>query len=399
VGLGLVPLPVETDSSVCYCGECARENPNGSFQAQVSFLLEHVIADRDYDPLARAEAITALGRLVGARYNTVPNDIKRGIVGTLHRVLDERSRQTQVVRESAILAFGLIGDADASHEDSWVRWSLRRAARSGKDFERRFALISLALTASRAGQGTEPWAATDEVRAELLQHLAQGLGGVRPWAALSLGVLEHDLRRAGQAPSVSVNTALEAQLRRARRSERGAIALALGLAGASERAATLNDVLEHERDPAAQSYAALALGLAGVGDAKGALDEVMLADEAHPLLRLRSGIALGLLGSQEVVPRLVDSFAQPMTEVHLHATIASLAQVGDPRAIDPLAALVVDTTKSPPDRVREEALRALGRLVEPRTLAWRSALANGANYRALDRETPGNVGSVLLEVR
>jgi len=399
VGFGLVPLALATDTSICYCGDCVREQPGASFQAQVGYLAEHVIADRDYDPPTRAEAVTALGRLVGARLNTIPDDVKRGVVSMLHRVLDGRSRQTEIVRESAILALGLIGDADASHEDAWVRWALRRAARSGSDMERRFALMSLALTGGRKGQSATPWAATNEVRSELRGHLDKGLGGVRPWAALALGVLGHDLRRAGQATDSTVDAALEAQLRRARRSERGAHALAIGLRGASQCATSLSDVFEHERDESARSYAALALGLAEVRGATKALEAVLFAPEALPLLRVRSGIALGLLKNESVVPRLVAELETPLAEARLHATIATLAQLFDPRGSDALAELVTGTERTRSMRVQEEALRALGRNIEPRARQWRAVLAHGANYRAVERGKPEAFGSVVLEVR
>lgn len=381
-GLGLVPLPLAADADVCYCGACAREAPSASFQAQVTFIIEHVVGNRDFDPLVRAHAVTALGRLVGARLDEVPYDIKRGAVGTLQRVLDPRGRQPEVVRESAVLALGLVTDADASFEDDLARWALRRAARSGGQQERRFALMALAQAGSRMGQSEAPFAATGDVEKELLQHLGQGRSGLQPWAALSLGVLEHGLRAAGQEPSEGAIQRLNSALARERKSDRGAVALALGLCGKGEHSHALLAAFNGERDVVARAYLALALGLADEVEAAASLLKAVNADEVDPRVRLTSGLALGLLGSNDVVPALVEIAQSKTHDEIVRAVAEALGRTEDPRSAEALSTLIVENEMRRGEPVLEACVRGLGRLVERKSSTWRTVMANGGNYHA-----------------
>lgn len=381
--LGFVPLELAEGAHVCYCGECARAAPSANFQSQVTFVLEHVAANRDYDPLVRAQAVSALGRLIGARLGSVPEEIKRGAVAMLTRALDPRAKQPSVVREAAVLALGLVADADHSFEDNWARWAIERSAKNGGKLERRYALMALAQSGARRGQSEAPFAATLEIERELVHQLTQGPGDVQSWAALALGVIGHGQRSAGQMLSPEADLRLMAALARSKRTERGAVALALGLRGASERSDALVTALERERDVTARCYLALALGLAGAEQGAAPLVTLVQSDETDPRLRLSAGLALGLLGEGNAADTLAKLVADRHTDDDaVRAAAEALGHIGDLDGAEALAKLVIERPAARGEDVLLTAIRSLGRMVDRRPTSWRNVLANGGHYHA-----------------
>ena len=188
IAMGSVPLQVDEDVVACYCGTCVVPDPHTSLRPQVTYLMRYFTATKEFDPVLRSHTATTLGRLVAARPEGMTNRMKEGVAEVLIRALRKSSRQPENVRESSVLALGLIGDADDDAVDEWIRWQIRKSIKSGGDMEKRFALISLAEIGGHRGQGDEPFGALGEIRldpagrARARQEAREALGrpGRRP---------------------------------------------------------------------------------------------------------------------------------------------------------------------------------------------------------------------------
>jgi HEAT repeat protein len=384
IALGLVPLHVDEDVVACYCGTCVVPEPETSLYPQVTYLMRYFTADEEYDPFLRAHAATTLGRLVAARPAGVTERMKEGIAEVLIRALENSSNQPALVRESAVLALGLIGDADDGDVDQWIRWAVGRSARAGTPLEKRFAMIALAHVGGRPGEGDEPFAAAESVQRTLLHHLASARKDVRPWAGLALGVLGHSLREDGQDLDSAADLALRSSMKTVRRgADMGAYAIALGLRQDKNGAEALMERFEELRDEDARGYAALALGLMGAREAIEPLQKVLADGDALPLLQTRAGIALGLLGDTTVVGQLLVLAQNGPKEKDAarEAAVAALGFVGDKRAVERLCEILTDKEQHS-ETLRETAVIAAGFLADRTLHPWRTVFTLGSNYRA-----------------
>jgi HEAT repeat protein len=379
--MGLVPLPVVEGANACYCGTCVVEGPSTSLQAQVTYLMRYFTAETACSPVARAHTATTLARLIEAQPAGMPEELGLGVAELLVDSLERTAHESPTVRQSVVLALGLVGDADLDPVDVWIRWALGRAARSSEPMEARFALIALAQVGSRPGRTEPVFAGTEAVRGDLLHALGNAKKDVRPWAGLALGVLEHEVRAHGGELSPAVELALKNALRTARTAEDlGAYALASGLRGDPGVAPLLLDKLARTRAEDARAYVALALGLSGAREAIQPLQSALLDEANEPLLESQVGLALGLLGADG----LDTALATPASATTRAAIAQALAFHGDRRSIETLALLLSEkgTTADP---VRTKAVQALGFLADRSLTPWRIALASSANYLA---ETP-----------
>ncbi|MCP3916326.1 MAG: hypothetical protein GY711_12285 [bacterium] len=380
IAIGLVPLELEAKANVCICGSCKVAGPETSLQNQITYLMRYFTADRVYDPIVRAHTATTLARLIEPRASEL-RIIKEAVTDFLIASLEKSARQPAIVRQSSVLALGLLGDSDQDSVDRWIRWALNRAAGHGDPLERRYALIALGQIGSRGGQGETAWTGTQEVRKDLLHHLSRGKKNVKPWAGLGLGVLGHGLAERGQERSSAPDLALRGAMRTARTaSDLGAYAIACGLRGDQTAAETLLAKLKKARGEDARSYVALGLGLMGAREAIEPLQGLLVEAEEEPLLTSRVAIALGLLGDTQLVPHLLERLEKTEVETTRGAVASALGFIGDERSVDRLVALMLDDERS--DETRERAVRALGFAADPAYVPWRAALARNANYRA-----------------
>lgn len=406
VSLGLIPLEMGRDVEVCICGECEVKDPSTSYQAQVTYLMRYFTADTEYDPIVRAHTASTLARLVdagaGQQDETLADaveEIKLGVCDILVESLQRYARQPHMVRESAVMALGLVGDADNSDVDTWIRRELGTIAKTGKGIEQRFALMALAEVGSRRGQGEHAWAGTADARADLLQVMTKSKKSVRPWATLALGVFGNHLALEGQERSLSVDKALERMARGAKSvREIGAIALAAGLRQTSAMAPVLIKKMESLKDETSRSYVAVGLGLLGDKSAINPLQEALTASTEDPLLAARAGLALGLLGDNSVIKSLLGRLEDAETSEEKASIAGALGFLGDRRSIEALVALLEDR-EDPMASHRSAAMAALGFMADRATETWRARLAHGTNYLA---ETPTLVhgeGSGILNLR
>jgi len=398
LALSLVPLdPAPEAAFLCLCGECEVGGPASSLEAQVTWLMRAFMERRGLSDMVRAQTATSLARLISNRPSEVDPFLKEGVTEILVRALNRDQRQPEVVKESAALALGMIGDADLDPVDSWIRWALDRSARTGKPLERRFALIGLGLVASRPGQGEEPFAGTEEARARLLHHMTNGRRATRPWAGLALGVMGHWLLFNREELSPSAGVALKTAVRNCRKvADLGAYGLALGLRRDGAMQALLLDKLGRTRDSAARAYVALALGLIGDRSAIEPLREIVTAERTQPELREQCGLALGLLSDDGLAPLLLAELEERRDSGSCGALAVALGSLGDRRSIEALTTMFQDVELD--DGARASAAVALGRLADATPLTWRSLLATGTNYHGAPASLTNPGGTGVLDL-
>lgn len=422
IAIGLVPLPVDEDVVACYCGTCVVPDPHTSLRPQVTYLMRYFTAEKEFDPVLRAHTATTLGRLVAARPAGMTDRMKEGVAEVLVRSLAQSSRQPENVRESAVLALGLIGDADEDNLDQWIRWAIRRSIKNGEDMERRFALIALAETGGHKGQGDEPFAALPEIRGVLQRAATGGKRGERAWAAIAAGVLGFELRCKGEPLDEALDTALVNTIRRGKKVEDlGAFAIAAGLRRSEAALPHLTKRLPKVKDEAAAGYVGMAIGLIGDDDehsARSLLRETFADAEGKPLLQTRVGLGLGFLRDPEVVDTLLvrlgeideategldeddDKDAEKATEFEAEraAIVTALGYLGDRRGLSKLIAIAQNDAGDEPDSVREAAMQSLGYLGDASRRPWRIALTMGANYRAQTSSLTTADGGGVLDLR
>ena len=396
ISLGLVRLSVEPEAFVCACGTCKVEGPSTSLQSQVTYLMRYFTAKNEFSDALRAHAATALARLMEDQPERDLFIIKDAITDLLVRALDRRSGEPTIVRESCVLALGLLGDADGDLTDQNIRWALNRSV-AGTHLERRFALISMALVGSRAGSGEEPFAGTSEVRNHLLHHLKSGRKTMRPWAALSLGVFGHWLQAANEELSPASDIALRAAIRTSNRPlDLGAFALAAGMRRDQEAAETLRTKMAKVRDLSGLAYCATGLGMIGNRESGDLLLEMIGNAKRFSSITSSIGLALGMLGDVDIVDNLVEKFTLAEADEERAGYLVALGQIGDVRSID----LLVDTLKMA-DRsssLRETAAVALGWVGDRRALPWRTALVPGTNYASAPESLTNSERTGVLDL-
>ena len=374
-------LPRGDEQGACTCGACEIDEPWASLQGQVGYTAR-ILADRERSPNLRAAATGALGRLLEDEIETEVGDIKADLIQLLAHTIEAGRRESDRVRESAVLALGRLADADEDPADRWARRLLQTRLRAGSHLERCFALMSLGRVAARPGSGNSG-EGRDEIRGHLSFVLARGNADLRPWAALSLGVLGFEGRLAELELSEAIDRALEHGLQRARAADAGAFALALALREEHAAVPTLMRSLRTARTEEARSFAALALGLLAAPEAKDELSRLVLETDVDPALAERMGLALGLVADERVLaslrvalPRTVDSRASA-------AVVHAIGIAGSPLAIDALEALLEE--RAAPLASSWITLHALGNLAARESLPWRTSFTAGAHPGALPR--------------
>lgn len=406
VSIGLIPLPFSSDVDVCICGQCKVPNPDTCFQSQVTYLMRNFTADEEFDAQVRAHTASTLGRLIlagselaGEKFHDSINEIKLGVADILSEALGKRANQPQAVQNSAILALGLMGDADNEEVDAWIRSELKRASSKAGPLGKRFALMALAEVGSRRGQGEKAWSAVSEIRMELMNHLSRGKQDERPWAGLALGVFGYQLKAQGQELDATVDRALSRVSEDARTADDlGAYGIAMGLRGSEQGRNTMIDKLTATKDPTARSYVALGLGLSGYKSAIKELQDTLEATDREPLVQTRTGLALGLLGDAAVVEGLLQRFDRTHSE-EKKATIAlALGYIGDKRSVEALTAMLRDESiKESP--TRDAAMLAIGYMCDRRATPWRSIMAHGTNYLAETQTLINGKSTGLLNLK
>jgi len=331
------------------------------------------------EELAQAHVATAVARLLGRGDSADHQHAKRRFAAQLDLV----KRATADRRQGAALALGSTClPAELSELDAPYLDLLARSAADAPDIQTRcFATIALARIGGSAA------------RAKLLElHATARATTSKPWTSLALGLCVRPAALRG-TPDAEVGRLLLDDILGTQDDElRSALAVALGLSGWREAAPHLMALLrEHEERDQLAGY--LCVGLALLKE-EAALDDftrILRGAVRKPYLLQQAAAALGTMGDRDVVPVLVDVFAQRDDAASLAAVAGALSLVGDRRSIDPLLGRMQDAEQT--KLARAFAAGALGGVGDPDSVPWNVRLLLDVNYTTgTDTLTNGQSG-------
>ena len=372
-----------------------------SLQDQLRFLLGYY-ADESNNSLTRAQAPTALGRLLSGA--DIPADFAyRSLVAeTLMHSFDLDSKAGNELQQSCILALGVIGDSDEDPLDISIRATLIKVKERLADQQsRHFAMIALAQAAGRPGRGlgdpiygVNALGSGDNARTYLLSQLTREKGDGRPWAGIAIAVLERSLADAKQEPSVRAQYTLRLALLDARTPDDiGAFAIACGLVRDSEAKTVLLANLANVRDVEARGFTAVALGMIGESSAIGPLEEIAKQSKYRGDLLRSAAIALGLLDDKQIVPDLIAMLSEASSLSSQAAISSALGMIGDSRSVTALIELLHNREAT--ELARSFGGVALGIVGDKADLPWNSKIGVNSNYRANTLSLTDGKGGIL----
>jgi HEAT repeat protein len=345
----------------------------GLFKVEQETIMRHLLGfldDPDLDRVVRCHAATAIAMLGPAGREAVPK---------LLQLLTSSKSDTDMVR-SCVIALGKL--ASIGEED--VVAALKAVALESKDSQTRFlAHIALGEIAQSevVNEGSAAGKGQGAILDFLLQQVAQTKSTLaRSWAALALAI------GARTAPSREILAipALRRALADARDpSYKAALAIALGIVGATDARDTLLREFLNSGDATYKGYVGLALGMLNDGEAASPMLAMIRRKGVDPDARLNLVRALHLMNDQSVVDVLIDELGRVSSLSEASMLIMGLGLLHDSTAIAPLRDILRDPKRE--TGVRSVAAIALGCVAARTPSTMRSRLAIGLNYRALTR--------------
>lgn len=376
ISAGLVPVePLVSPEGL------EQELPWSSREAQVRALRE-MHDDRRTDVLRDAER-AHLSRAMVLLCDGVGNALKDEVAASLVDAVGHRTRaESSVMRQSAVLAIGGLGDCDGQDADVAMRAALLRGLSDPDPQVQFFSLIAMGQVGGRCGDvPADEEAGRDALRKTLTRQLAGGKRR-RAWAALAIGIMERELSEAGRPVAQKQLEALDKSLRAARSgNDVGAYAVGLGIARARGSADGLLAQLDRQSEDAVRGHLSVGLGLMDANVAIEPIQEIVSKSKYRAALLEQAAIALGLLGDRGVASELERMLRQEAQSLASQAAIASaLGFIGDARSVDPLLELSQDESLT--DLARAFAIAALGIVGDKEPLPWNAKLSVDLNYRA-----------------
>ncbi len=375
LAMGLVPLPVESaDSPLSPSGEPWRTRVE-----QVLELLDF-FEDEEQPVSARCQVPVAIARLLEG----APESLRARAIRVMLLAMGVHGDQPGEIESAAVIALGRIGNSGTRAIDRELRQELESiAVRSHKRrLTRYYAIVSLALVASRPGTGEEPLEGLARVRKLLVRNLSRHRGDALCWSALGLGLIEEKAGDRGEVPASASGKALRSLLDRARSPEVvGAAAIALGLMRDPEAEDLLVEKLTTSGHGEVRGYAALALGMIEARRTVDLLRAELEASLYQPFPLEQIAIGLALLGDQPTGSRLGDLLAETSDPL-VQASIASaLGWIKDPRQVDRLAERLVDEEVG--DGLKAWTAVALGRICDEDRWPWVGRLSVDTPYEVI----------------
>jgi HEAT repeat protein len=286
----------------------------------------------------------------------------------------KEDKQNDWIRQSCAIAMGQL----ATIEDDEVINLLIKYVKEGKDVQtRHFSFIALAQLGARdtdfAAHTAQHKKIGDLFLAEIsrpsrTQHLS--------WASMAAAI--HAMKHESLSGNV-INKIREKFSETKDPSEKGAIAVSLGLLNAEGTAEMLYDQLLDTKDKALQGHLCIALGLMSWSQAAEKI-RYFAANEIVFRLRLQAATALGLMGDTEAVSVLVKALEDGKTLSVTSSAAKALGLIGDSSAITPLKNILEDPSKN--NLARAFAAVALGIIGEKTDLPWNAVVSENFNYRA-----------------
>ncbi len=366
--------------------------PTSGRAGQVGWLLE-CFRDERADLLARSHAPRSAVRLL----DRSDHALRESLAAELVALLSKRTRDEEVLRQSAVLALGGLGNCDEGGVDADVRDVLVRTIDKAPDAQTKaFARLALGQVGARPGDG-DPTAGRKQVQKELFRSLGRGTGSARRWSAMGLAVMGHAMSEQGN-PSQDVLRALRDAFEEAKSPEDvGALAIAVGLVGDLDSQAVFLSKLKRSRVDEARGMVALGLGLLGELRSAEPIAEVVRESQYRPELLKQAAIALGLLGDKTIVPDLLEMLKNARSLASQASIVSALGFIGDARSIAPLIEMLGDRTLT--ETARGFAAVALGVVADSTPLPWKTSFSVDVNYRAApDTLNANSAGTGLLNI-
>ncbi len=403
VSVGWSPLTLQPTPT-------SDEEPREGLERMVIRLLA-LFEDRETDVRARAQLPVALARLVGeAEFAADAKDVaatrerlRRVLITRLTEAIAERGGERNAsVREGAVQALGLVVRPRPEAMDRTAIEALLRVTETGQEREGGLAWVAIARIGGRAGKDAKDQdrLIANDLRSKLGIATAEGPVSRRPWAALGLGLLDHEAQARGAAPALGSQALLRNRLGKASSPEAtSAAAIALGLAGDPEAVKPLVAGLD-QGDFQIRGLHATALALLQTQDAIGALRDIAASNIYRPYLLRDTSTALALLGDPDLVQLLVNKLVQARFMPERLAAVGALAWVQDSAALPALTFLLREkrvARRNIDDTTRAFAAAALGSLCAREVLPWNTYLAQDLTWSAvpLSLTDPDDGGGIL----
>lgn len=298
------------------------------------------------------------------------------------------------VKRSAAISLGRLGQRVDGVERANLAAQLWEGLESVKETStKNFGIISLAylLEADIKADRTDVLNAKGvKVAEQILKIAKEGKYSERPYGALALGIIG---RAIGDHPSIveygqlrlEALTVLREGLGATKIDKRsqGAFAIGLGMLQDEGVKKTLVDIVsDKQEDKELRGYAAVALGMIRTPspDVVKAIKEAM-KEHSSEELRSQTAIALGLLGTTDAVPLLLQELKDAESMNVQGQIVIALAKIGDARAIGPLINDVLKDSGKP-DLTRALACAGLGLIGDLELIPSLSRISKDINYRA-----------------
>jgi hypothetical protein len=365
IGMGVVRLPPREGEPDA---EDAPPRVSASREGQLTFLFELWQARR-LDPRVRAHVAVPLARLASG----ADPAWKVQVLDAFRATIALHTKARPMEQHGALLGAGLLGDNDQDPEDQRLRLTLTEVSKDGGDrLARHLALLALGRSCARAGRG-DPGPGPDEARATLMRVLARGKSSQRPWAALAVGLLERGCMASGRPPAEGMRLALlDAYEKAPSPSERGALAIALGLMAEARATGPLLESTTNG-DENLRANAMIALGLMRAKEAIPTLRSVVSKTAYRPGLVREGAIALALLGDKTMGETLVARLLGSDKLADQLSSSWALGFVGDSRVVTPLVEILADKREN--ETTRAYAAVALGSIGDKEEFPWNSKIA------------------------
>ncbi len=278
------------------------------------------------------------------------------------------------IRQSCAIAMGQL----AGIENENVIDLLMKYVREGKDTQtRHFAFIAL----GQIGARDQDRAVHAERQKRIAQFFLEEIDRPRKvhhlsWASIAGAIHARD----DEFLKNPVASKLREKFSRNKNpSEKGAIAISLGLLNDLGSAEKLFAELNGTKDKSLQGYLCISLGMMQWTRATNKIRDIA-ENEIYFRLRLQAAAALGVMGDPKAVGLLVKALENGQTLSVCASAAKALSLIGDGRAIPSLRKILADPRAK--DLVRAFAAVALGMIAEKSQRPWNAVLSENINYRA-----------------
>ncbi len=401
---GLTPVDSDPDAAVSEEELASNRQWVVSREAQLKFLIDYFdeANQRKNDStrhwFVRAHAPAAMARLLSDVLAESSFEGHRTACARL--LLDGIGKHTKLqneLQQSCALALGQIGTASNDKLDVEIVEELQRTAGDGEQQARRFAMISLGQIAGRPGTGEDPLGNLDAIRGKLQKDMSKGKSTMKPWAALSLGVLGRALIVEDVVIDAGTSNALRDATRKEKNpSQAGAYMIAMGLRKDVGGAEMLRDKLDYFSVDETRGHAAVALGLMDDRGSVEKIQDVVRNSAYRPDLLKQAAIALGLLGDKALVPELIVMLSDATGLATQAAISSALGAIGDNRSIEPLVEMLQNQEIT--QTARGFAAVALGIVCDKEDFPWNTKMSTNINYRANTLTLTGEGGTGILDI-